>query len=103
MVACSHEIFDFQGDGTANCTSWMQFGVVVELEMAEIEHGHGESVAQGGQCRGGRGWSEIEGAGFAGDGHGDDEFRAFAEARVRLLSDGDDVDAEPFDGGDDGE
>ena len=103
MFASTHEVFDFQGDGTANGACGIELGVVVQLEMAQMEHRHGQRVAKSGQSRGGRRWREIERAGFAWNRHGHDEFRAFAKARIRLLRDGDDVDAEAFDGGDDGE
>ncbi len=80
MFASPHEIFDFQRDGTAYGTGWMEFGIVVELEMAQMEHRHGQCVSKGREGRRGRSWREIERAGFTRDGHGDDEIRAFAEA-----------------------
>ncbi len=103
MFASPHEVFDFQRDGTTDGACGMELGIVVELEMTEVEHRHGQRVAESCEGRRGGGWREIEGACFPRDRHGDDEIRAFAEARFRLLRDGDDIDAEAFDGGDDGE
>ena len=103
MFASAHEVFDFQCDGAADGACGMELRIVVELEVAQMEHRHGQRVAKSGKSRGGRGRCEIERAGFAWNRHGHDEFRAFTKARIRLLRDGDDVDAEAFDGGDDGE
>ncbi len=103
MFTCTHEIFDFQGDRTTDGACGMELGVVVQLEMTQMEHRHGQRVAKSGKSRGGRGGREIEWAGFTWNGHGHDEIRAFTKARFRFLGDGDDVNAKAFNGGNDGE
>src|SRR5581483_8382502 len=96
-LAGAHDVGDLGEHGTADGAGRVMAGVILLLETAGLENGHGECVAHDESGGGAGGGGEVERTGFARDADIEHEIAELRERCLRAAGDGNDFDREPRD------